>query len=158
MVVIEVIDQTSGRPVRSWTFADSYEISIGRSPDCDVEVSDPYVSRTHAQLVFSGNRWVLLSLGKNGVLIRNQMVKEHQMAPAETIRLGVEGPTLRFRQSSSAEAEQPSANETISFSDDAISAFSLDRQRVQQEVQQVMEGQYFQRLQQMAKELRRGAV
>jgi len=49
-VAIHLIDAQSGRPINSWTFAQKEKITIGRSPDQDVELSDPYVSRNHASI------------------------------------------------------------------------------------------------------------
>ncbi len=113
-VSIQLLDPSSGRPVNSWTFSNQAEITIGRSPDQDVAISDPYVSRNHANLVRRDGGWFLVSLGRNGVVVANQLVKEHDVGQDLVFRLGVEGPTLKFCEVSDSDGAQE-VGATISF-------------------------------------------
>ncbi len=149
-VSIHVIDPTTGRPIQSWNFRDKFEITIGRSTDQDVAISDPYVSRSHASFVRGESEWVLLSLGKNGVVVGGQQVKEYSVKKDVTFRLGIEGPTLKF---SEAEPNQDN-NATYIFNDPGEPVFYLDHDRIEREVSDIVEGDFFQNLNDLAKEMR----
>src|SRR4029077_15416864 len=95
-VEVQLLDPSSGRPIKSWVFNEQAQISIGRLAGQDVEIADPYVSRTHANLMYQEGKWILISLGTNGVLIANQFIKEHMLLTEQVFRLGLEGPTLLF--------------------------------------------------------------
>ncbi len=149
-VSIQLLDPSSGRPINSWTFKEQSEITIGRSPDQDVAISDPYVSRNHANLVHREGGWLLVSCGRNGVVVANQLVKEHVVGRELVFRLGVEGPTLKFCEAS----KQVEIGATISFSSDTNAMFQLDEIRLKSEVSEIADGDYFQNLQRMAREMR----
>jgi hypothetical protein len=51
-VVIQLLDPSQGGVLKTWKFQNKSSVSIGRAPECDVEVVDAYVSRTHAMLEF----------------------------------------------------------------------------------------------------------
>jgi hypothetical protein len=154
-VTIHLLDPASGRPVKSWEFIGKERITIGRSPEQDVAMSDPYVSRHHAELTRRDGQWYLVSHGRNGVVVANKMVMDHKVGNEISFRLGVEGPLLRF----CAKSEQVEAMATISFDSQSEPMFQLDEIKIQQEVTEIAEGDYFQRLQQRAKQMRlqRGA-
>src|SRR5262245_23205852 len=96
-VTVQLLDPGSGRSMKSWRFVGQSRITIGRSPDQDVEISDPYVSRQHASLILREGQWVLVSQGRNGIVVANQLVLEYPVDVDVNFRLGAEGPTLRFR-------------------------------------------------------------
>jgi len=152
-VAIQLLDSSSGRPINSWIFKEKTEISIGRSPDQDVAISDPYVSRNHANLVHCNGRWLLVSLGLNGIVVANKLVKEHVVGQKLLFRLGVEGPTLKFYEVD--DNDQIDIKATIGFSGDTNPMFQLDETRFQHEVREIAEGHYFQSLQRKAKEMRK---
>jgi predicted component of type VI protein secretion system len=149
-VSIDLLDPLSGRPMKSWEFIDQERITIGRSPEQDVAMSDPYISRSHAELVYRDGGWLLLSLGRNGVMVANQLVAEHKVESDLHFRLGIKGPTLHFRASH----KQLEASATISFDVDPEPMFHLDETRIQQEVTEIAEGDYFQDLKQRARQMR----
>jgi pSer/pThr/pTyr-binding forkhead associated (FHA) protein len=151
-VAIQLLDPSSGRPINSWTFKEQAEITIGRSPDQDVAISDPYVSRNHANLVHRDGRWHLVSLGRNGIVVANQLVKEQVISRELLFRLGVEGPTLKFCEDS--DSNRVDIGATISFSAEMNPMFQLDETRLQREVSEIADGDYFQNLQRKAKEMR----
>jgi len=63
---------------------------IGRSRDCDVVLSDPNVSRRHAELRREGDGWKVVDLGStNGVKVNRRRVDEAKLRPGDTITLGL---------------------------------------------------------------------
>jgi pSer/pThr/pTyr-binding forkhead associated (FHA) protein len=149
-VVIDLLDSSFERTIKSWSFADRERITIGRADDQDVEVSDAYVSRTHAQLVIRNDEWVLVSVGRNGVLVENKPITELVMRGEAKFRLGASGPCLRFRTTGKAESVQ-----TICFDVVRMPVFNLDETKVEQEVEAIAGGDYFQSLQRRARDLRK---
>ncbi len=150
-VEVQLLDPSSGRPIKSWVFNEQAQISIGRLAGQDVEIADPYVSRIHANLTYQEGEWHLISLGTNGILVANQFIKEHVLQSEQSFRLGPEGPTLRFRKA----AEHDSNLKTITFDAAPTMLFELDKRKLQSEVGEIAEGDYFKALQQRAKDMRR---
>lgn len=74
------------------------EVTLGRSPECDVVVQDQAMSRRHAQLKLADGRWLLVDLGSaNGVWVGNQRVREHRLASGDRFRLGTTSFVFRQR-------------------------------------------------------------
>jgi hypothetical protein len=70
-------------------------ITIGRLSTNDVVLSDPNVSRKHAEVRRDGNRWVLVDLGStNGTLVNGKLAKEHPLTSGDRIAFGTS--ELRF--------------------------------------------------------------
>ena len=149
-VLLELLDPTYERVVKSWSFAERTVITIGRSDGQDVEVSDVYVSRSHAQLVLKGGQWVIVSLGRNGVVCDNKLVTEFALKSGAKFRLGANGPCLRFRTSGKTESMH-----TVCFDTFPAPLFQIDETKVKEEVGQIAEGDYFQSLQDKARQLRK---
>jgi hypothetical protein len=64
-------------------------VTLGRSPDCDLQLTDPGVSRRHARLRYLGETFIIEDLAStNGTLVNNMPVGERQLAPGDRIRLG----------------------------------------------------------------------
>ena len=38
-------------------------VTIGRDPQCDLHLADPYISRKHCQIVFRGDHFTMMDLG-----------------------------------------------------------------------------------------------
>jgi pSer/pThr/pTyr-binding forkhead associated (FHA) protein len=150
-VTVQLLDPTYRRPIRTWQFTDQLQITIGRGDDVNVEISDAYVSRVHAELQLRDDQWLLISRGRNGVMVGSQSIVELPVPSEVTFRLGSAGPLLRF--STIAAAESPSA--TLCFSADANPLLSLDETKLQDEVAAITSDDYFQKLQQKVKTLRR---
>jgi hypothetical protein len=63
--------------------------TLGRRLDCDVVLSDPTVSRRHAQLRWRFGRYVLYDLGSSaGTRVNGHPVAEAVLEPGDVIRLG----------------------------------------------------------------------
>ena len=62
---------------------------IGRSKDCDVQVSDPNVSRRHAEVRRDGDTYVLVDLDStNGVEVDGKRVKRHELRDGSRFTVG----------------------------------------------------------------------
>jgi pSer/pThr/pTyr-binding forkhead associated (FHA) protein len=151
-VTVQLFDPSSRQPVKTWTFADKPIITIGRGDTADVLISDAYVSRVHAELTYRDNHWILISRGRNGVLIGSQVITATPVLGEVSFRLGSAGPVLKF-SCISAPAEATSA--TLSYTADTNPLLHLDETKLRDEVAQIASDDYFVRLQQKVKELRR---
>lgn len=149
-VLVHLLDPAFGRTVQTWRFDAKSPISIGRADDRDVAITDPYVSRNHAEFHFRGTDWVMVSHGRNGVIVKNVPVAELPVREDLTFRLGPSGPLLRFQLANS-DQDNP---RTLSFETTPMFLFQLDEDQIQREAEQIAAGDYFQTLQQKAKELR----
>jgi hypothetical protein len=65
-------------------------VTIGRAPDCDCVLSDPTVSRHHAELRREGGEWVLVDLGSmNGTRLNGWRVLEAvAVRPGDQVSFG----------------------------------------------------------------------
>lgn len=156
-VVVQLFDTVLDRSIKSWNFPDSKQINIGRGEDCDVEIPDPYVSRRHARIDRRGDKWVIVSLGRNGVILEGSVITEKELPAESTFRLGPSGPTLRFRATSEPRGAPAGSGDilaTICFDTMSMPIFELDKEKLTEDVGAIAEGDYFQTLQQKAKLLR----
>jgi hypothetical protein len=65
-------------------------VVIGRSRDCDIVVSDPNVSRRHAELRRGEHGWSVVDLGStNGIKVNGRRVDSARLQPGDRITLGV---------------------------------------------------------------------
>jgi hypothetical protein len=65
-------------------------VVLGRSRDCDCVLSEPSVSRRHAELRRDGGRWLLRDLGsRNGTRVNGVRVLEAtEVAPGDRVSFG----------------------------------------------------------------------
>lgn len=63
-------------------------VTIGRSPDCSVAVSDPRVSRQHLTLRWTGSQWELEDLSSSGTWLAGQRLQQHAVTGPTTVVLG----------------------------------------------------------------------
>jgi hypothetical protein len=72
-------------------------ITIGRHRDCDCVLSEPSVSRRHAQLRLDGERWLLRDLGsRNGTRVNGiRVLEEVEVGPGDRVSFG--GARYRLR-------------------------------------------------------------
>jgi len=72
-------------------WAGSERLLVGRHPTCDVVLSDPSVSRRHAQLTFRDGVWVLQDLAStNGTRVNGERVGRTTLHPGDLISLGAQ--------------------------------------------------------------------
>ena len=71
-------------------------LTIGRLDTCDVVLSDPGVSRKHAEVRREGDEWVVVDLSStNGTLVNGHAVRRHRLSAGDRIELGET--TIEFR-------------------------------------------------------------
>ncbi len=64
-------------------------VVIGRMSTNDVVLSDPNVSRRHAELRRSGGRWMLVDLGStNGTTVNGKLAREHELNDGDRLMFG----------------------------------------------------------------------
>lgn len=151
-VEVHLLDPTAGSSMKTWRFNGETRITIGRGDDCIVEILDPHVSRLHAALSLHEGRWILISLGRNGVLVGSKAISEEPISDGVTFRLGPMGPSLRFCLAAEKKAEYM---QTLCFDADAMPFFVLDKSKLQDEVSEIASEDFFLKLQQKAQALRR---
>jgi pSer/pThr/pTyr-binding forkhead associated (FHA) protein len=151
-VAVHLLDSALGRTMRSWQFTAIQTISIGRAEERHVQIDDPYVSRSHAELRYENGRWTLVSLGRSGVVLQGKPIAEAPIESETTFRLGPDGPTLRFDPA----AERSDNRMTMMFDSTVVqNVFAVDQHKVEREVSDITEGNYFKELQKRAEQLRR---
>lgn len=157
-VQLALIDNATWRPLNHWTFTNKELITIGRGSDQDVSVSDPVVSRSHAVLDFRFGTWHLKSCGRHGVLILDKLITEEEATSGMFFRLGPQGPTLKFSIGSELEDIRSTCNfeemQQPLESDDEDEEYELDHEKLEREVNEIAESDYFQQLQRIAAEMR----
>lgn len=64
-------------------------VVIGRMSTSDVVLSDPNVSRRHAELRRDGGTWRIIDLGStNGTLVNGKLAREHQLRHGDRLTFG----------------------------------------------------------------------
>ena len=151
-VLVELLDSAQSYAVQSWTFAEKERILIGRSPENDIVLADPYVSRSHAYLSWEGGQWRLISISSQQVVYDGQLRAEAPLAGDTVFRLGMNGAFLRFVEAD-APAEQVNAK-TLQYDPALMPVFQLDSDKLEREVAEISGSDYFQQLKQAAQTLR----
>ncbi|MCC5950691.1 MAG: FHA domain-containing protein [Acidimicrobiia bacterium] len=83
-------------------------VRMGRDPDVEVPISDPDVSRRHAEVRNDGTRWVMSDLGsEQGIFVHGQRVDERPLSGVTTVWLGRPGAGTRVVLLTSGETEVP---------------------------------------------------
>ncbi|MFP4099470.1 protein kinase domain-containing protein [Coleofasciculus sp.] len=100
MVTLTLLHPQASTPLQQWKFHNQSTIRIGRSPDNDVILNNPLVSRHHLELrvtvVQSGQKWQLVNQGTNGTFLNGVLVSRETLPNQGLIRLAREGPMLKF--------------------------------------------------------------
>jgi hypothetical protein len=66
------------------------KVVLGRSRECDIVVSDPNVSRRHAELRRDDGRWSIVDLGStNGIKVNGRRVSDATLREGDRVTLGV---------------------------------------------------------------------
>jgi hypothetical protein len=105
LVSSEMLEAPGGAAVGSLSLPDGRRVTIGeepvsmgRLPECDIALSDPNVSRRHAEVRRRGNDFVLVDLGStNGTKVNGAGIKERRLADGDDISVG--GTHIRFEAS-----------------------------------------------------------
>jgi hypothetical protein len=87
---------SGGQPVRVYPL-NAAELSIGRSDQSDVALSDPGVSRNHARVLREGDDFIVEDLrSTNGTEVNGQPVRRRRLADGDVVKLA--SSTLQFRR------------------------------------------------------------
>ena len=71
-------------------------VTIGRDPQCDLHLPDPYVSRKHCQIVFRGDHFTMMDLGSlNKTRVKEKEYIQKNLKDGYVVKLGTT--ELRFR-------------------------------------------------------------
>ena len=114
-------------------------------------ISDPSVSRFHAELQFNGTEWELVNLGKNGTLISSHSISRVRIDEQTLFRLGTGGPLLRFEHS----AVDFDCLNTITGTVAPPQSIQIDESQKDSQVRAIVESEYFQHLQGISSKLRK---
>ena len=103
-VVAEIVEAEDGR-IGAIVFPDGRRVRlgqemamIGRLPECAVALSDPQVSRHHAEVRPDHDGYRLVDLGSmNGTLVNGTRIAEHALRDGDEIVVGAT--TLRYEES-----------------------------------------------------------
>ncbi len=64
-------------------------VTIGRDEDCTIEISDDFMSRTHAILELTDSGYMLTdNQSRNGTFVNDQRITSHLLRPGDQIRVG----------------------------------------------------------------------
>ena len=105
LVASAMVEAPGGAAVGSLALGDGRRVvigedpvSIGRLPECDIVLSDPNVSRRHAEVRRRGNDFVVVDLGStNGTKVNGAGVRERVLLDGDEITVG--GTHIRFEAS-----------------------------------------------------------
>lgn len=90
LVVRQLSAQASSEPQ---TFSSAF--TVGRSPECQVQIVHPLVSRTHLLLTPTPSGWHVTCQGRNGMLVNGMVTREALVTQGTRIQLGdASGPAL----------------------------------------------------------------
>ena len=90
----------------------------GRSPDSDIEIPDPNVSRTHARFVFDGVGLRLEDLGSsNGSYVNDQRIDKQPLNHGDTVRFGETRIRVQRRNRKNMSSEESSRSSVFGFRD-----------------------------------------
>lgn len=78
-----------GRPIKTYTFKQDV-ITVGRSPECDIVLDNPSVSREHCKMEMTPRGYYAVEdLGSaNGVFLNDQPVKREFLMNNDVVRVG----------------------------------------------------------------------
>ena len=150
-VSLHLVNPDTGHPVQTWLFEAQRSVRIGRAEGNDVVISDPSVSRFHAELQFNGSEWELVNLGRNGTLISSHSISRVRIDEQTLFRLGTGGPLLRFEHS----CEAFDSLNTLAGAVAPPQSIQIDEGQKESQVRAIVESEYFQRLQGISSKLRK---
>ena len=87
LVLVEPAESTL--PIGT-TFGLNGQTVVGRHPDCDLIIQEPYMSSEHAQLTPTNGRWHVRDLGStNGTFLNGRAVlQSEEIEPGDLIQFG----------------------------------------------------------------------
>jgi pSer/pThr/pTyr-binding forkhead associated (FHA) protein len=147
-ITVHLIDEADGRTLQHWTFNRS-NVIIGRDEAAQIPLADPYVSRVHVELIREDRGWVLVSRGRNGVLVQGRPVDSCPATPGLVFRLGAIGPMFRIDAEVSSTGAQ-----TLSIDPSTMIVLALNNELMVRQADEIAETDYFRQLQAKARTFR----
>jgi serine/threonine protein kinase, bacterial len=97
---IGLVDDRGEKIVQTWEFAPPNVVRIGRSPEQQVVIDRPLVSRLHSTIAYTrlpqgGGYWQLTNQGTNGTLVNNIPVAQVLLTSGDRIQLAPGGAILQ---------------------------------------------------------------
>lgn len=85
-------------PVETTLTIEASPFTVGRSPDRDLVLTHPYVSRRHAEVTFEDGAFFVVDMGsRHGTYVNGMRVDRQRLSTDDAIHFGsLEGPVLRF--------------------------------------------------------------
>jgi len=97
------------------------DFHVGREPGSDVELSDPLVSRRHAEVSFASGQWIIRDLqSANGLFVNGRRTDAAPIGAGITAVFGADGPSLEL------EPEGQAAAQKVPASDEALDQDSVE--------------------------------
>lgn len=101
VVTLTLLHPQQNTPLQQWRFEHESVLRIGRSPDNQIVLTDPLVSRHHLELQCldptTRDSWQLINRGTNGTFLNGVLVSQSLVADGSLIQLARGGPTLKFQ-------------------------------------------------------------
>lgn len=122
MLKLILLNPQASTQQKEWDFDYRNTIRVGRSPDNDVVLNDPLVSRYHLELGRIGEtpEWQIVNKGTNGTFIDGILVSRTVVSHDTVIQLARGGPTLKLQIRQSAVAPPPSNHPTCTHADNPL--------------------------------------
>jgi serine/threonine protein kinase, bacterial len=98
-IQLSLWDEREGEILQQWQFTPPTSIQIGRSPEHQVVIDRPSISRLHATIVYTSVRadvgyWEIRNLGTNGTLVNDVTIDRVLLTNGDRIRLSPDGALL----------------------------------------------------------------
>ncbi len=102
MVTLSLLHPGQNTTLKEWKFTDESIIRIGRSPDNDVILTEPLVSRHHLELrktdsLPNRSAWQVINQGTNGTFVDGILVAQSAITDGCLLQLAKGGPILKFQ-------------------------------------------------------------
>lgn len=107
----------------TWTDERSFthSFTIGRALDCDLVITDPAVSRRHAEIQWHDGAWQLLDTGsRNGTYLDGVKVHEARLPASCHVTLGQGHALLQITVGRQAEALQEGSDRTAVYQEESV--------------------------------------
>ena len=102
MVTLSLLHSEQSTTLKEWKFTDETSaIRVGRSPDNDVILTEPLVSRHHLEIrrnnsLPNSSAWQAINLGTNGTFVDGILVAQSVITDGCLLQLAKGGPVLKF--------------------------------------------------------------
>jgi serine/threonine protein kinase, bacterial len=101
-IQIALWDESKDRVAQSWQFDPPASIGIGRSPEYQVVIDMPLVSRHHATIAYisspqGGGYWQLTNFGSNGTLVNDIPIDSVWLTSGDRVQLAPGGAKLTIQ-------------------------------------------------------------